>query len=48
MAVKVKFNTRTLHQNREEMRHPKASGGIEGQPSALGSSYVVEWRLKGL
>jgi hypothetical protein len=28
------FNTRTLHQIREGMRHPRASERIEGQPPA--------------
>ena len=30
----IKFNTRTLHQSREGMRHPKARERIEGQPPA--------------
>ncbi len=35
-VVEVKFNTRTLHQNREGMRHPKASVRIEGQRRRCG------------
>jgi hypothetical protein len=39
--AKDKFSTRTLHKNREGMRHPKASERIEGQPpAALGGTIA--------
>src|SRR5260370_19189893 len=35
----IKFNTRTLHQSREGMRHPKACERIEGRPPARPEAF---------